>query len=256
MTSRRGPSVSRGSVSRASISKGGGGGGSGSGESWDVSLTDGLKSYGAPLVTAALCGVGAIYFAKRMSDLETKVDAGRRKDVRNLNETDVRLIVQQMAKDGLINVPQWENSARVQPYSQPSTVERQHQQENQQQRNRLEAEQVQAREKAMLMQRQQQLQQQQLQQQQLQQQQLQQHQLQQQQLQQQQLQQQQLQQQQLQQQQLQQQKLQQQQQRREVPGKVTATAWKPKSQNNHHSPSLNMELGGESSSGEESKNEE
>lgn len=91
--------------------------------SWDIS--EGLKSYGVPLATAALCGVGAIYFAKRMSDLETKVDAGRRNNVRHLNETDVRLIVQQMAKDGLVNIPQWneqgQNRAQVQTNVQAQT---------------------------------------------------------------------------------------------------------------------------------------
>lgn len=72
---------------------------------WDVALGY-LKSYGVPLAAVALCGAGAVYLSKRMSDLETKVAAGRRNDVRHLSENDVRLIIQQMAKDGLINIPQ------------------------------------------------------------------------------------------------------------------------------------------------------
>lgn len=94
-------------------------------------ITDALKSYGVPLATVALCGVGAVYFAKRMSDLETKVDAGRRNDVRHLNETDVRLIVQQMAKDGLINVPQWspQNQAGIVSQKYQDNVANQSQQQ-------------------------------------------------------------------------------------------------------------------------------
>jgi len=89
---------------------------------WDGAL-NALKSYGAPLATLALCGVGAVYFAKRMTDLETKVDVGRRKEVRTLNETDVRMIVQQMAKDGLINIPQWQQHP---PHEQPRAPMPQH----------------------------------------------------------------------------------------------------------------------------------
>lgn len=53
--------------------------------------------------------------------METRVNAGRRNDVRHLSETDVRLIVQQMAKDGLINIPQW-NQEQLQAQEQQTAA--------------------------------------------------------------------------------------------------------------------------------------
>lgn len=97
--------------------------------SWDGAV-DMLKSFGVPLASLALCGIGAVYLTKRMSDLETKVDVERRKDVRRLSETDVRLIVQQMAKDGLINVPQWQQQKQLPapPQSAPQAPPNHHHQ--------------------------------------------------------------------------------------------------------------------------------
>lgn len=71
-------------------------------EDWDTMSL--LKTYGIPLGAVALCGAGAVYLAKRMNDLETRVSAMKRDNVRHLSETDVRLIVQQMQRDGLIQV--------------------------------------------------------------------------------------------------------------------------------------------------------
>ena len=79
----------------AAAPKGGGGGGVGGsgdgGSDWDGALGM-LKAYGVPLATVALCGAGAFYFSKRLADVENKVTASRRNDVRHLSETDVRMI--------------------------------------------------------------------------------------------------------------------------------------------------------------------
>jgi flagellar biosynthesis GTPase FlhF len=144
------------------LDTGGGAGG------WDV--MDGLKSFGMPLVTAALCGVGAIYFAKRMSDLETKVDVDRRKNVRHLNDADVRLIVQQMARDGLVNIPQWNGQQQQQQLQHQQQLQQQQQQQQyrqqqlQQQQKAADAEQLRQQQAAQQQQQQQAAQQQQQQQ--------------------------------------------------------------------------------------------
>ncbi len=77
-------------------------------DDWDISGA--LKGYGIPLGALAICGLGALYLGKRMSDLETHVGALKRSEVRHLSETDVRLIVQTMAKDGHINVSGFSDS--------------------------------------------------------------------------------------------------------------------------------------------------
>lgn len=69
---------------------------------WDVGSA--LKTYGLPLGTLALVGMGAVYFSKRLGDIENSVSVVRREQVRHLSETDVRMIVQQMARDGLIQL--------------------------------------------------------------------------------------------------------------------------------------------------------
>lgn len=79
-----------------------------------------LKSYGPALLTAVACGAGLVYMAKRMSDLEQKVGSQRRNQVRYLSETDVRLIVQQMAKDGFININPVNSSTQSQLPFQPT----------------------------------------------------------------------------------------------------------------------------------------
>ncbi len=76
-------------------------------DDWATTLT----KYGLPFATVAIVAAGSVYFSKRMSDLEQNVGAMRRNEVRHLSETDVRMIVQQMAKDGLIHVPQWSREA-------------------------------------------------------------------------------------------------------------------------------------------------
>lgn len=72
-----------------------------------------LSTYAFPLGALALCGAGALYLTKRMGDLENSVGAIKRDAVRNLSEHDVRMIVQQMQKDGLIRVQQWETQPAV-----------------------------------------------------------------------------------------------------------------------------------------------
>lgn len=52
-----------------------------------------LKQYIGPIAVLGLCGAGAVYFAKRIGDLEHKVHAERRLDVRHLTDSDVQLIV-------------------------------------------------------------------------------------------------------------------------------------------------------------------
>lgn len=69
-------------------------------------LMDTVKTYALPIAVIGLCGAGAVYFAKRMNDLENKVHAEKRADVRYLTDNDVQLIVQQMAKNGQIESPQ------------------------------------------------------------------------------------------------------------------------------------------------------
>lgn len=69
-------------------------------------IMDTVKTYAFPLCILGLCGAGAVYFAKRVSDLEHKVHAERRADVRNLTDNDVQLIVQQMGRNGQIETPQ------------------------------------------------------------------------------------------------------------------------------------------------------
>jgi len=91
-----------------------------------------LKSYGLPVATLALCGVGGFYLAKRMNDLESKVGASRRNDVRHLSETDVQLIVKQMHNDGSISIPQWNEEAELQKQQfQQALLENQRQQQQQ-----------------------------------------------------------------------------------------------------------------------------
>lgn len=72
-----------------------------------------LKQYGIPLGAVALCGAGAFYLAKRMNDLESRVSAMKRSEVRHLSETDVRMIVAQMQRE-----------RQAQPVSQPAAVPR------------------------------------------------------------------------------------------------------------------------------------
>lgn len=72
------------------------------------SVSSMLSSYMLPLGGLALMGAGALYLVKRIGDVENTVGAMKRETVRNLTETDVRLIVQQMHRDGLIRVQQWE----------------------------------------------------------------------------------------------------------------------------------------------------
>jgi hypothetical protein len=84
---------------------------------WDGTLSV-LKNYGVPLATLALCGVGAVYLAKRMSDLESKVDAGHRRELRHLNDVDVRMIVQQMMREGHLSGPTGPATARQVPLGQ------------------------------------------------------------------------------------------------------------------------------------------
>jgi hypothetical protein len=82
------------------------------GGDWDGTLSV-LKNYGVPLATLALCGVGAVYLAKRMSDLESKVDAGHRRELRHLNDVDVRMIVQQMIREGHLSGPSGLSNAQA-----------------------------------------------------------------------------------------------------------------------------------------------
>jgi hypothetical protein len=118
------------STSNMSAMVGGGNMGGGSGEDWSTTLT----KYGLPFATLAICAAGSVYFSKRMSDLEQNVGAIRRNEVRHLSETDVRLIVQQMAKDGLIHVPQWSrDSPATTTTTTTAALANQHQQQQQQQ---------------------------------------------------------------------------------------------------------------------------
>ena len=61
-------------------------------------------TYGVPVGLLTIFGLGAVYLSKRLGDLETNVDAMKRNQVRHLTENDTRLIVLQMAKDGLIHL--------------------------------------------------------------------------------------------------------------------------------------------------------
>lgn len=72
------------------------------GGDWDAATL--LRNYAVPLGAVAMVGAGAMYFAKRMNDLESRVGEMRRNEVRHLSETDVRMIVQQMSRDGLIQL--------------------------------------------------------------------------------------------------------------------------------------------------------
>lgn len=103
-------------------------------EDWDVSGA--LKGYGIPLGALAICGLGALYLGKRMNDLETHVGALKRNEVRHLSETDVRLIVQTMAKDGHINVTGF-NDSTMQAHAQQQQVLLQQQHHLQQQLEQL-----------------------------------------------------------------------------------------------------------------------
>ena len=62
------------------------------------------------------------YMAKRMGDLEQTVGAIKRNEVRHLTETDVRLIVQQMNRDGLINIQQWDGAQQQQQLQQQQAL--------------------------------------------------------------------------------------------------------------------------------------
>lgn len=96
-------------------------------------LTQTLKQYIAPLAVLGLCGAGAVYFAKRIGDLEHKVHAEKRQDVRRLTDQDVHLIVQQMSKEGRIDDPktvaiQQQTAALQQQLAQMQAVQQQNQQ--------------------------------------------------------------------------------------------------------------------------------
>lgn len=92
----------------------------------DVVDSSALSAYAFPLGALALCGAGALYLVKRIGDLESSVGAMKRETVRNLSETDVRMIVQQMQKDGLIRVQQWEAPPPSPPQLPPAQQPRAH----------------------------------------------------------------------------------------------------------------------------------
>lgn len=102
-------------------------------DDWD--LSGALKTFGIPLGALAVCGLGAMYLTKRMTDLETHVSAIQRNEVRHLTETDVRMIVQQMSKDGLMGP----NASTLQAHAQQQQRLLEQQQRLQQQVDQLQA---------------------------------------------------------------------------------------------------------------------